>query len=493
MKLTAREIVKTYGGTVALNKVGIKLMPGEIHALVGENGAGKSTFLKILAGVEQPDSGDIFLDEKPYSPTSIRDAERQGVALVFQEVNINTSLNIAENIFINRLREFTRFGVLDSKRLHQQAQNILDSFSADVSVKQSLMSLDLGKWKCIEIARALSLSPNFLFLDESTAFLNHREVDVVLEAMRRLKNHGIGIAFVSHHLNEVKEVGDSLTILKDGQWVGDFQAKDVTIEDIQQKMVGRDLLGGIFPNKATAKDRKSILTMSGIATTPRLEIKSLNLAKGEIFGIAGLKGAGGVELLEIVAGARIPASGKMALDGNPYKPAGPKDAWNAGIALLPGDRTREGLLMDFSVMDNLVLPKPPRRGHIFFNRKAGIALSKDLVKRILIKTKSIRSVLRSLSGGNLQKVVLAKCLSIKPRILLLDNPTRGVDVGARLEIYRIIRDLAEQGMAILMVSEDMPELLGLSDKILVLRGGIVTRFIEEADEMTENEIIRHMT
>lgn len=492
MKLTASGIVKTFGGTVALDNVGLELVPGQIHALVGENGAGKSTFLKILAGVELPNSGSMLLDDKPYAPTGIKDAERQGVALVFQEVTINTSLGIAENIFIDRLREFTRFGMLDAKKMRQRAQEILDSFSADISARQSLMSLDLGKWKCIEIARALSLSPKFLFLDESTAFLNHREVGAVLDAMRNLKNRGIGIAFVSHHLNEVKEVADSLTILKDGRWIGDYRAAEITTEGIQEKMVGRDLSGGIFPAKASVNDRKPVLALSGISTTPRLEVKSLDLREGEIVGVAGLKGAGGVELIEIVAGARIPEAGAMTFAGKPYRPSSPKDAWKAGIALLPGDRTREGLLMDFSVMDNLVLPKPPRR-NIFFNRSAAAETANDLVKRILIKTKSIHSVCRSLSGGNLQKVVLGKCLSVTPRVLLLDNPTRGVDVGARLEIYRIIRDLAEQGMAILMVSEDMPELLGLSDRLLVLRAGKVTRLIENEAEMTENEIIRHMT
>ncbi len=491
MNLTATSIVKTYGGTVALNNVGLELVPGEIHALVGENGAGKSTFLKILAGVESPDSGSMALDDMPYAPTSIKDAEHRGVALVFQEVTINTSLGIAENIFIDRLRSFTRMGTLDVGAMRRRAQDILDSFSADISVKQNLMSLDLGKWKCIEIARALSLSPKFLFLDESTAFLNHREVDVVLSAMRNLKTHGIGVAFVSHHLNEVKEVADSLTILKDGRWVGHYRASEITTDEIQQKMVGRDLSGGIFPPKAAAGTRAPVFSMTGLSTTPRLEVDSLTLHKGEIFGVAGLKGAGGVEILEIVAGAKIPEAGTMTLKGMPYKPSSPKDAWNAGIALVPGDRTREGLLMDFSVMDNLVLPKPPRRG-IFFNHAAAAHMAEEMVRRILIKTKSIRSICRSLSGGNLQKVVLAKCLSVKPDILLLDNPTRGVDVGARLEIYRIIRELADQGMAILMVSEDMPELLGLSDRLLVLRAGKITRLIENESEMSENEIVRHM-
>lgn len=491
MELTAKGIVKTFGGTLALDKVGIELKPGKIHALVGENGAGKSTFLKILAGVEQPDAGVMSLDDQPYAPGGIKDAERSGVAMVFQEVAVNPSIGIAENIFIDRMRNFSRFGILDQKAMRRKAQEILDSFSAEISVGDNIASLDLGKWKCIEIARALSLSPSILFLDESTAFLNHKEVEVVLMAMRNLRDSGLGIAFVSHHLNEVKEVADSLTILKDGQWVGCFQAAEVTTDDIQRKMVGRDLSGGIFPPKAVAVDRAPLFTMSGITLAPRLDIESLALAAGEIVGIAGLKGSGGEEILDIASGAKCPDSGTMSLDGKPYQPRTPRDAWRVGIANLPGDRTREGLLVDFSVMDNLILPKPPRRG-MFFDRKAGMEMANDLVKRLLIKTRSIQAICGSLSGGNMQKVVVAKCLSVKPRILLLNNPTRGVDVGARHEIYRIIRDLAEEGMAILIVSEDMPELLGLCDRLLVLRSGRVTKTFGQGTEMNENQVIAHM-
>lgn len=491
MNLTAENMRKTFGATVALNNVGVELKSGKIHALVGENGAGKSTFLKILAGVEQPDSGVMKLNGGAYAPESIKDAEHRGVALVFQEMTVNPSIGIAENIFIDRMRRFSRFGIINQKIMRRQAQEILDSFSAGISVNQSISSLDLGKWKCIEIARALSLSPSFLFLDESTAFLNHKEVEVVLAAMRSLRERGLGIAFVSHHLNEVKEVADSLTILKDGCWTGDFQTAEVTIGEIQQKMVGRDLSGGIFPPKAEAATGENVFVMTGIRMAPHLDIESLDLEAGEIVGIAGLKGSGGEEILGIIAGDKHPDSGSMTLFGKPFAPITPRESWDASVAHLPGDRVREGLLVDFTVMDNLMLPCPPRRG-ILFDGTAAADMSNNLVKRLTIKAKSILAACGSLSGGNMQKVVLGKCLSVKPRLLLLDNPTRGVDVGARHEIYRIIRNLAAEGMAILMVSEDMPELIGLCDRLLVLRGGSVTRVFGRGEEMTEERIIAHM-
>ncbi|MDR1520814.1 MAG: sugar ABC transporter ATP-binding protein [Planctomycetota bacterium] len=493
MHLEATGIRKSFGGTIALDDVHIDLRPGEIHALVGENGAGKSTFLKILAGAERPDAGRMLLGGRPYAPAGAKDAERRGVAMVFQELTINPSLTIAENVFIDRMRSFSRLGIISQKAMRRAAQEILDSFSAGISVEQNLASLDLGKWKCVEIARALSLSPSVLFLDESTAFLNHREVDVVLESMLNLKKSGLGIAFVSHHLDEVMSVADTLTILKDGKWIGVFRKADIGQADIHSRMVGRDLSGGIFPPKAPMPaDGDPVFSMSGVSFVPRLKLDELSLHPGEIVGIAGLKGAGGVEILSIAAGAIKPNSGVMRLDGLPYRPRSPRTAWKAGIAYLPGDRTGEGLLVDFPLFDNLVMANPPRRGPLF-DKRAAVRMANELVDRLRIKTQSLWARSGSLSGGNMQKAVIAKCLGITPRILLLDNPTRGVDIGARHEIYRIIRDLAGAGMAILMASEDMPELIGMSDRLIVLRGGAVTRSFPAGSDMSENEIIRHMT
>jgi ribose transport system ATP-binding protein len=258
VQLVATGIEKNYGSTQALRSVSITLAAGQVHALVGENGAGKSTLLKVLAGAERPDRGSMTLDGQAYTPRDTRDAESRGVALVFQEVTINPSLSVAENIYIDRLRGFTRFGSLDRTRLERSAQEVLDSFSVDISVRSDIAGLDPGKWKCIEIARALSHEPKVLFLDEATAFLSHKEVDVVLASILALKRSGLTVAFVSHHLSEVTEVADRLTILKDGQWVGAFAAGELTSDEIHTRMVGRDLSGRLFPFRSTFAPAKSL-------------------------------------------------------------------------------------------------------------------------------------------------------------------------------------------------------------------------------------------
>ena len=493
MQLTATDISKRYGSTVALDRVPLTLLPGEVHALVGENGAGKSTLLKIVAGVEQADGGSLVLDGAPYRPRSLGEAQRGGVALVFQEVTINTSLTVAENIFIDRLRDFVGgLGLLDARRLDRQAQDILDSLEADISVRESLASLDLGKWKCIEIARALSYEPRVLLLDEATAFLNLQQVRSVLAAIERLKRHGLTIAFVSHHLDEVQEVADRLTILKDGCFVGSFAVGEVTRERIQTLMVGRELSASLYPDRKLSADPvQPLLRLEDLAAEPDFGPVSLAVNRGEVLGVGGLKGAGGEWLLSLVAGNRPASGGAMLLDGVPYRPRAPADAWRAGVAYLPGDRMAEGLLLELSVLDNLVLSAEPRRGP-FFDRPAAESLADRLIRQLRIKAPTSFVRCGDLSGGNLQKVVLGKCLAPRPRLLLLDNPTRGVDVGARAEIYRVIRALADGGMAVMLLSQDLPELLGLSDRIVVMRRRGIAGAFPAGARPSESEVIQRM-
>ncbi|MFC7400466.1 sugar ABC transporter ATP-binding protein [Chelatococcus sp. GCM10030263] len=491
MQIVAQDISRSFGRTKALAGVSITLQAGTIHALVGENGAGKSTLLKILGGAERPDAGTMSLDGASYAPRSLTDATQAGVGLVFQEMTINPSLTVAENIFAGQLRRFRRGGMLMQAALQREAQAILDGLSADISVRRPIGSLDLGQWKCIEIARVLSTAPRAVLFDESTAFLNHREIELVLAAMQALKARGLVVAFVSHHLAEVEAVADRLTILKDGCKVGDYATGELDREGIQSRMVGRDLADGLFPPRAAVRGSDPVLRLDAVASD-RLEPISLALGSGEIFGIAGLKGAGGERILEIVAGAARPSGGKLRLEGQPLKPRTPAGAWSRGIAYLPGDRTAEGLIVEASVLDNLVMARPPRRGP-FFDRGRARDLAAKLISRLRIKTSSDKARAGSLSGGNLQKVVLGKCLAIDPRVLLLNNPTRGVDVGARAEIYRSLREAADEGLAILLVSEDLNELIGLSDRILVMRGGKAVAAIDDPATTTEDAIIRHMT
>lgn len=497
MRLLARNLAKSYGETQAVNGVSINLESGTVHALVGENGAGKSTTLRMLAGVERPDEGDMSLDGAPYAPPSSSDAAGRRVALVFQEITINRSLTVAENIFIDRLRRFSsRLGLINKRRMNQAAQAILDRLELRISVSSDLESLNLGQWKCIEIARALSTDPKVLLLDESTAYLDHREVESVLEAIRRLKNQGITIAFVSHHLDEVRSVADHLTILKDGRQVGSFATRDIAPDDIHRLMVGRDLSQGIYPARRSLSDNEPeasvIFETQNIGLGQELIESSFQIRAGEILGLAGLKGSGADGLFSVIAGDKPRTAGHMWLLGKPYRPATPAEAWRAGVAHLPGDRTGEGLIVEFSVLENLLMAGFPRWGP-FFDRGRAVARARELISQIGIKAAGVDSSCRSLSGGNLQKVVVGKCLAIGPKLLLLNNPTRGVDVGARLEIYQLIRDLVNHGLAVILSSEDMPELLGMADRLLVFRSGRIVREFLDVATTTEHEIVRCMT
>ena len=492
MEIVASNISRAFGSTKALADVSITLRGGEIHALVGENGAGKSTLLKILGGAERLDAGAITIDGEPYRPLSLNEAVTRGVGLVFQELTINPSLTVAENIFAGQLRRFRRGGILTGKMFAREAQELLDSFDANISVRQSLSSLDLGQCKCIEVARALSTRPQAIFFDESTAFLNHREINVVLKAMRALKAQGLAVAFVSHHLAEVGVVADRLTILKDGRKVGEFESDELDREQIQSRMVGRDMSTGIYPPRGGKTEGAPALTLAAVGAGPGLAPLSLTLRQGEIVGVAGLKGAGGERLLEIVAGAGRVSSGEIRIGDKPLAARSPADSWAKGIAYLPGDRTAEGLIVSATVLDNLIMARPPRHGP-WFDRRRARDVAEEMIRALHIKASSVWDTTNSLSGGNLQKLLLGKCLAAGPRILLLNNPTRGVDVGARLEIYRSLRESAARGLAIVLVSEDLNELIGLSDRILVMRAGVVTARIDDPSGASEDVLIRYMT
>lgn len=497
MTLTASDLHKSYGQTRAVDGVSVVLRPGMVHAIVGENGAGKSTTLRMLAGAERPDSGAMTLDEARYAPPSVVGAAALGVSLVYQEITINRSLTVAENIFINRLRQFAGpLGFVDRRRMELAAQAILERIGAQISVSADTGSLNLGELKCIEIARALSTNPKILLLDESTAYLDHREVQAVLRVISELKGQGMTVAFVSHHLDEVLAVADELTILKDGQYVGTYRTAEIEPNEIHRRMVGRELAKSIYPPrppKDPGKPRRGPVVFEAceVAVGRELDGVSLDVHAGEILGLAGLKGAGAEALFAAICGDLPLRSGSMKLANGSYAPSSPTFAWRQGVAHLPGDRHNEGLIADFSLLDNLVMARPPHRGP-FFDRAAAIAIAGDLIAQFGIKTQSVDASCRSLSGGNLQKVVIGKCLAVQPRLLLLNNPTRGVDIGARAEIYRIIQQKAAQGLAVILSSEDMPELIGMSDRLLVLRQGQITHRIETAADATEHDIIGHM-
>lgn len=496
MTLVATGLGKRFGQTIAARNISITLRTGKVHAVVGENGAGKSTVLRMLGGAIRPDEGEMRLDGVPYAPQSAFDATHKGVALVHQEITINRSLSVAENIFMGDLRLHTGpLGVLKRKQMAAAAQASLDRIGVKISVGANIERLNLGELKCIEIARAISSNPNTLLLDESTAYLDHREVDAVLEVMHELKSKGMTIGFVSHHFNEVRAAADDLTILKDGQFVGSYSAGDIGQNEIHRLMVGRDVAHGIYPPRAQPPACATVsapaLSVTKAAVGRELNDISLEVRRGEILGLAGLKGAGAEALFAGIVGDEPLRHGQLRLGGEEYRPSTPRAAWQKGIAHLPGDRGNEGLIVSFSVLDNLVMARPPAFGP-FFSKARARAMSKDLIKLIGIRTSSESMPCQSLSGGNMQKVVMGKCLAVGPGLLLLNNPTRGVDVGAREEIYRIMRQKASEGLAILLSSEDMPELIGMADRLVVLRQGVTVHEFGSLENVEEHDIVQYM-
>lgn len=489
--LAAENISKSFGGAVALRGVSVQFAPGEVVALVGENGAGKSTLLKVLAAVVGRDGGTATIDGTPYAPRSQLAAERAGVALVFQEQNVNRALTIAENIMLGRLRDFRRFGLIDWTALNRAAQVILDRIGAEFTVKDDMATLDLGQMKTIEVARALALEPRFIFFDESTAFLNHAEATRLMSVIAELRRQGIGIGFVSHHLQEVFGIADRIVVLKDGALVGAHPVAEMTEARLYEMMVGRDMVGGLFPPGAGAMAGATSMALHDVTTDTAGPI-SLDLHAGMVVGIGGLKGSGGEAVIAALSGAGQTRSGQMLRNGTPHTPRQPRDAWRAGIATLPGDRTGEGVITDFSVLENLTLAASPRRAVGLADRPAMRRMAAEQIASLGIKTQSLDAPVSSLSGGNMQKVVLGKCLAAAPDVLLLNNPTRGVDIGAKAEIYRVIRKLANAGMTVLMVTEDLPELLGLSDRIIITRRGQISHEFPGGARPSEEDVVKWM-
>ncbi|MDP4092916.1 MAG: sugar ABC transporter ATP-binding protein [Bacillota bacterium] len=489
----AKNISKTFGATKALENVTVEFESGQVRALVGENGAGKSTLLKIVASLYKQDAGTMTLDGKPYDPNGLMDASNRGVTIVFQETTINPYLTIAENIFIDRLRNFKNgLGLINWKEMRNAAQKILNDMHADIDVNQDIWKLDLGQWKIIEIARALSYKPKVLMFDESTAFLNTKEANAFLNVVDKLKAEGIAMGFVSHHLNEVFRIADTITVMKDGKMVSDHKADEIDADRIQALMVGRDIGSGLYPERKINFEKSvPILSLEKISVDNTIQDVDLTLHEGEILGIGGLKGSGGDAVLQTIFGDLSYTSGKMTYEGKKFHPKKPYHSLKSKIALVPGERTLEGLNVNFSVMHNLSVSNIPKKGP-FIDKKTELNNAKKYIKDLTIKASSPQIECSSLSGGNTQKVVIGKCLATNPKVLLLNNPTRGIDVGARFEIYNVINKLALDGMAIILLSEDLPELIGMSDRIMIMRKGRVSGTFDLEKKPTEEEIIRYM-
>ena len=476
--LDVREVSKEFPGVRALDKVSLTIVPGEVHALVGENGAGKSTLVKVLSGVYPPDGGTVLLSGEPYRPRDPEEALTAGIRVVYQELNLLTYLTIEENLAFESLP--SRYGLLDRKTMRERAQQLMQEVGLEMPPDTAVEDLGIAQMQLVEIARALLTDAKVLILDEPTATLTPRETDQLFDIIRRLAGRGIGVLFISHHLDEVKQIGDRVTVLRNGQWVATEDVSDITVAQIIELMVGRVMTEG-YPFRSSVELGEELLKVEGLTYRGNVEPVSFELRAGEILGVAGLVGSGRTEAMRAIFGADKAGSGVIKVDGEVVDIRSPKQAVQAGICLLTEDRKTQGLMLDMSVAQNTTITKLEsitRRGLLQTAEEA--AVSQQLIDALSIKAQSPAQLARYLSGGNQQKVVVAKWLFAESRILIFDEPTRGIDVGAKFEIYNLIWDLAERGKGAIVVSSDLPELLGICHRIIVFsKGAIVGELARE--------------
>ncbi len=491
--LEVRSISKRFGGVRALDGVNFSVMPNEIHALLGENGAGKSTLMKIISGAYQKDAGEILINGRPVEIAKPLDAMKLGIAIIYQDLNLIPDLTVAENIFFGRLPHRGFLHTIDVGRIRQAAGELLREINADIDPAAVVRDLTVADRQLVAIARALSFRPRLLIMDEPTASLSEHEVKVLFDVMRKLKSENAGVVFISHHLDEVFEIADRVTVLRDGQYVGTTPITEVNRGTLVSMMVGRRV-DTLYP-KVHEPDPESdvVLEVDGLSLGNRLHNISFKLRRGEILGISGLVGAGRSELLQCIFGAIPFTKGSIRLEGREVRFSSPNEAVEHGLALVPEDRGEQGLHLDMSVRENITLPHLKRFfQRLRMNRSAEREVSNSLIERLAIKTPDSEQLVAFLSGGNQQKVAIAKWLVSEPKVLILDEPTKGVDVGAKSEIHRLMSELAAKGVGIIMVSSDLPEVLGMSDRVLVMSDGAITAEFTRA-EATPDKIMMAAT
>lgn len=483
-------IGKSFPGVRALNEVSFYVGAGECVALLGENGAGKSTLMKILAGVQGPDEGTIQVDGDEVRIRSVEEGLSLGIALIHQELNLATNLTVGANILLGR--EPVKYGLIDESKIELEAQQYLEQVGLDIPASTLVGDLPIGRQQLVEIAKALSTDAKLLIMDEPTSSLSQKETERLFEVVKKLKGDGVSVVYISHRLSEVIELADRVVVLRDGENAGEIEKTEITHEKMVSMMVGREL-SQFYAHEPHAAG-EVLLSVEGVATPahPTHPI-SFSLRSGEIVGLGGLVGSGRTELLETLFGITPALAGTIKVDGDSESLQNPREAIAAGLALVPEDRKQQGLIIDMAVADNLSLAsvgRDQKRG--FLNFGAEREISTEMVDRMRIKTPSDRQIVRFLSGGNQQKVVLGKWLAMKPKVLLLDEPTRGIDIGAKQEIYALMEELAAQGVAILFVSSEMEEILGMSDRALVMHEGQLSGELQR-DELSEEAVIQLAT
>jgi ribose transport system ATP-binding protein len=485
-----RAIEKRFPGVHALKGVDFEVSAGEVVALLGENGAGKSTLMKVVGGVHQPDSGGVSIDGAPAVIRGVSDATRYGVAFIHQELNVLDNLDVAANVYLGR--EPTRGGplrLIDRGRMEEETKKHLARLGLNIEPDTPLARLSIAQQQMVEIAKALSLDARILIMDEPTSSLTLSETERLLGVVKDLREHGVAVIYISHRLGEVKEIADRAVVLRDGANAGQLAREEITHDQMVRLMVGRDIESFYQHPEGEKSPRYFEVESLRTARYPDKQVR-FDVGRGEILGLAGLVGAGRSEAAQAIFGVDPSVESRLMLDSKPLSIRSPQDAIRHGVYLIPEDRRTAGLIVDMPIRENVTLPALERyapAGLISFDKER--VGSKEICKRLNVKAPSVEVRAANLSGGNQQKVVLAKWLALEPKVLIFDEPTRGIDVGAKAEIYELMRKLAESGVAIIMISSDMEEVINVSDRVAVMHEGRVTGVLERSD-CTEEKIMR---
>ena len=484
--LELKDVVKTFGGVTALNGVHFQLKKGEIHALMGENGAGKSTFIKVITGVHQPDSGVMLLEDEKITSRSTADSAKLGIAAIYQHVTAFPDLSVTENIFMGQEIK-NKIGLYDWKTMTKRAKELIEPLSQEIDVNKPMGTLSVAQQQLVEIAKALSRDARILIMDEPTASLTRTECEQLYQIAERLRDEGVSIIFITHKFEDMYRLASRVTVFRDSQYIGSWDVDKISNQKLIAEMVGREL-SQMYPEK-TAKIGEVVLEVNNISKEGYFKNISFNVRRGEILALTGLVGAGRTEVCQTIYGIMNPDSGSIKLKGKEVKIGSPVDALAHGIGLLPEDRQIQGLVNELPIYQNVssaVMKKFTKNG-IILQQEEEEKNAIELCQKIQLKAKDISAPPSSLSGGNQQKVVFAKLLSCDLKVLILDEPTKGIDVGAKYSIYEIMNELAASGYAIIMVSSEMPEVLGMADRIVVMKSGRVTGEFES--EGTTQEMI----
>lgn len=482
--LEVKDVSKSFYSTHALTRVNFDLEKGEVLALAGENGAGKSTMMNILLGSFAPDEGTMLLNGKTYEPKNPSDALQKGISMIHQELCLVPSMTVADNVWIGRCNQFSRCGIYMPQLCEERTQKLFDDYGIDLNPKESVKNLSTAQMQMVEIARAISYGSQIVIMDEPTSALSDKEVKVLYKIIRRLTQEGVSVLFISHKLEEVFDLADRVTIFRDGHMVGLHQVKEMTMDDLIDGIAGRKV-ENLYP-KREQNPGKILLEVKNLSKKNIFENINFEVRAGEVLGFAGLVGAGRTEIMQGIYGITPADEGEILVDGEKVVNKTPRQGLNHGIAMVTEDRLRQGVIKKMNVQLNMTLSyfyKICRAGIISFRRED--TDTEDMIKKLHVKTAGAKAPIWSLSGGNQQKVMLSRALLTKPKILILDEPTRGVDVGAKSEIYEYCNMLAAQGMAIILISSDLPEVMGMSDRVMVVREGHIVAAHNRGDATAE--------